>query len=226
MKYSEIFYTLQGEGQLVGVPSVFFRTSVCNLRCSWCDTAYTSWYPEDKDISVLEAFNELTKFGVKHVVITGGEPFLQKKELTTLCKMLSAKGHHITIETNATIFASVQANLISMSPKLSNSTPLDDKWWKEIHERERLKPDIMRLFQDKYECQAKFVINDIQDIQEVQELAGQIPIPKETIILMPQGIEISEIREREKWLVEVCKETGYRYSPRLHLNIWGNKRGT
>jgi len=226
MKYSEIFYTLQGEGQLVGVPSVFFRTSFCNLRCSWCDTPYTSWTPENNDLSVSEAFKELTKFGVKHVVITGGEPFIQKKELTTLCEMLSAKGHHITIETNATIFVPVQANLISMSPKLSNSTPLDDKRWKEIHERERLKLDIMRLFLDQYACQVKFVINDIQDIQEVQELAEQIPIPKETIVLMPQGIEINEIQEREKWLVEVCKETGYRYSPRLHLNIWGSQRGT
>jgi len=226
MKYSEIFYTIQGEGQLVGVPSVFFRTSFCNLRCSWCDTPYTSWTPENHDISVSEAFNKLTKFGVKHVVITGGEPFIQKKELTTLCEMLSAKGHHITIETNATVFVPVQAHLISMSPKLSNSTPLDDKRWKKIHEKERLKRDIMRLFLDKYACQAKFVISDIQDIQEVRELAEQIPIPKETIVLMPQGVEINEIQEREKWLVEVCKETGYRYSPRLHLNIWGSKRGT
>jgi 7-carboxy-7-deazaguanine synthase len=226
MKYSEIFYTLQGEGQLIGVPSVFFRTSFCNLRCSWCDTPYTSWTPENHNISVSEAFNELTKFGVKHVVITGGEPFIQRKELTTLCEMLSAKGHHITIETNATVFVPVQAHLISMSPKLSNSTPLDDKRWNKIHKKERLKLDIMRLFLDKYACQVKFVINDIQDIQEVRELAEQIPIPKETIVLMPQGIEINEIQEREKWLVEVCKETGYRYSPRLHLNIWGNQRGT
>jgi 7-carboxy-7-deazaguanine synthase len=226
MKYSEIFYTLQGEGQLVGVPSVFFRSSFCNLRCSWCDTAYASWYPEDKDISVFEALKKITKFGVKHVVITGGEPFLQKEELTTLCEMLFAKGHHITIETNATVFVPVQASLISMSPKLSNSTPVDDKQWKDVHNKERFKPDIMRLFLDKYECQARFVISDIQDIQEVRELAEQVPIPKETIILMPQGVEISKIEECQKWLVEVCKETGYRYSPRLHLNIWGNKRGT
>lgn len=226
MKYSEIFYTLQGEGKLVGVPSVFFRTSSCNLRCSWCDTAYTSWRPENYDISVSEAFNELIKFNVKHIVITGGEPFLQRKELTILCELLSAKGHHITIETNATIFVSVQANLISMSPKLSNSTPLNEKQWKEIHERKRLKPDIMRLFLDKYECQAKFVINDTQDIQEVQKLVEQIPIPKESIVLMPQGMKLNEIKERERWLVEICKETGYRYSPRLHLNIWGDKRGT
>lgn len=226
MKYSEIFYSLQGEGQLVGVPSVFFRTSACNLRCSWCDTPYTSWTPENKDISVSQAFNEITKFGVKHVVITGGEPFIQQKELMILCELLFAKGHHITIETNATIFVPVQAHLISMSPKLSNSTPLDDKQWQKIHNQERLKPDIIRLFLEKYECQVKFVMNDSQDIQEVGELVKQIPLPTEAIVLMPQGVEIKEIDERQQWLAEVCKQTGYRYSPRLHLNIWGNKRGT
>ncbi len=226
MKYSEIFFTLQGEGQFLGIPSVFFRTSTCNLRCSWCDTTYTSWRPEDKQISVSEAFNEITKFGVKHVVITGGEPCLQKTDLMTLCEMLSSKGHHITIETNATIFIPVQANFISMSPKLSNSIPFDDKLWEEIHDKERLKPEVIRLYLDKYECQVKFVINDIQDIQEVKLLAKQIPIPKEKIVLMPQGVIESDIKIRQKWIVEVCKETGYRYSPRLHLNIWGNKRGT
>ena len=226
MKYSEIFYTLQGEGQLVGVPSVFFRSSFCNLRCSWCDTAYTSWTPENQEISVCEAFNEITKFGVKHVVITGGEPFLQKQELIALCEMLSAKGHHITIETNATIFVPVQANLISMSPKLSNSTPVDDKRWKDVHNKERLKADIIRLFLEKYECQVKFVINDLQDIQEVHCLVEQVPIPNETIVLMPQGIKKNEIEERQKWLVDVCKENGYRYSPRLHISIWGSRRGT
>ncbi|MDM8568411.1 7-carboxy-7-deazaguanine synthase QueE [Thiotrichales bacterium HSG1] len=228
MKYSEIFYTLQGEGRLVGVPSVFFRTSTCNLRCLWCDTAYTSWTPENKDITVSDAFNAIIKFGVKHVVITGGEPFIQKEELTILCEKLSAKGHHITIETNATIFAPVSANLISMSPKLSNSTPtsLKDKQWQKVHNRERLKLDVIRLFLDKYDCQAKFVISDIQDIQEVLELSKQLPIPKEMIVLMPQGTQINDIEERQKWLVEVCKETGYRYSPRLHINIWGDKRGT
>ena len=226
MKYSEIFYSLQGEGQLIGVPSVFLRTSSCNLRCSWCDTPYTSWYPENKDISVSQVLKEITKYAVRHVVITGGEPCLHKKELMILCEKLSSQGHHITIETNATIFVPVKADLISISPKLANSIPKDDKQWKVIHARERLKPDIIHSFLDKYTCQIKFVINDTQDIQEVQELAEQIPIPKETIILMPQGIETNAIEERQQWLAEVCKETGYRYSPRLHLNIWGNQRGT
>jgi 7-carboxy-7-deazaguanine synthase len=226
MKYSEIFYTLQGEGQLVGVPSVFFRTSSCNLRCSWCDTPYTSWAPENKDITVTEAFQEISRFGVKHVVITGGEPFIQKPKLSALCDKLSAKGHHITIETNATVFVPVQADLISMSPKLSNSIPLNDKVWKEVHDRQRLKPDIIRSFLAQYQCQVKFVINAREDIQEVRQLAEQIPIPTESIVLMPQGTEIKEFEKRQKWLVDVCKEFGYRYSPRLHINIWGNQRGT
>jgi 7-carboxy-7-deazaguanine synthase len=196
------------------------------LRCAWCDTPYAYWSPENQDISVSQAFKKISRFGVKHVVITGGEPFIQKSELITLCELLSAKGHHITIETNATIFAPVLADLISMSPKLANSIPLRNKQWQKIHDKERLKPDIIRLFLEKYVCQVKFVIQDIQDIQEVQALAEQIPLPIETIILMPQGVEINEINERQLWLAEVCKQTGYRYSPRLHLNIWGDKRAT
>ncbi|MFB3041869.1 MAG: radical SAM protein [Candidatus Poribacteria bacterium] len=86
MKFSEIFYTIQGEGKLVGVPSVFFRTSYCNLRCVWCDTPYTSWTPENKDITVTEAVEAINKYNCKHVVLTGGEPFIQTRELTKLCR--------------------------------------------------------------------------------------------------------------------------------------------
>lgn len=226
MKYSEIFYTLQGEGKLIGVPSVFFRLSACNLRCAWCDTPYTSWNAETKEISVADAFVALTKFAVKHIVITGGEPFLQKKELTELCALLSANGHHITIETNATVFLPIQADLISMSPKLSSSTPLNDTRWHEIHNKERIKPEVIQAFLDNYECQTKFVISNTEDFQEMQVLEQQLAIPRDSIVLMPQGIELEDIKQREQWLTEICKEFAYRYSPRLHINIWGNKRGT
>ncbi len=226
MKYSEIFYTLQGEGKLIGVPSVFFRTSYCNLRCAWCDTPYTSWFPEDKEISVARAFDKITQFGIKHVVITGGEPFLQAKELAQLCELLFAEGHYITVETNATLFTPIKAHLISMSPKLSHSTPAKDVQLQTRHERDRLKPEIMRSFLNHYDCQVKFVIQHSHDIQEVQNLVEQVLIPKDAVVLMPQGIDEHEVNARQKWLVELCKETGYRYSPRLHLNIWGNQRGT
>lgn len=226
MKYSEIFYSLQGEGQLIGMPSVFFRTSGCNLRCTWCDTPYTSWEPENKTISVANAVKQITEFGVKHVVISGGEPCLQKNELIALCEQLAAKGHHITLETNATIFVPVTAHLISMSPKLSNATPTHAPHWAMIHERERLQLAVMRRFLVHYACQVKFVICDVDDVEEVQQLQAQLPILPHTIILMPEGRTVDEINTRQQDLAEVCKKQGYRYSPRLHLNIWGNQRGT
>lgn len=225
MKYSEIFYSIQGEGKLVGTPSVFFRTSFCNLRCSWCDSWYTSWEPEDKDISIGQAVEEISKFGCKHVVLTGGEPFVQKKEVSELCKRLKAKNHHITIETNATIFLPVEADLISMSPKLRNSIPPEASGFRSIHDKLRIQKDTIRKFLDNYGCQVKFVIDSEEDISEVRQHEREIPIPKDVIWLMPQGITAAEIESKQAWIVERCKEFEYKYSPRLHINIWGSKRG-
>ena len=117
MKYSEIFYSIQGEGQLVGLPSVFFRTSYCNLRCIWCDTPYTSWQPEDKDISVEDAVTAILAYNCPQVVITGEEPFTQAKELTSLCQQLQQGSLHITIATNGTLFESVEADLHINQPQ-------------------------------------------------------------------------------------------------------------
>ncbi len=225
MKYSEIFYSLQGEGQLIGVPSVFFRTSFCNLRCQWCDTPYASWTPENKDITVEEAVQQITQFKVKNVVITGGEPFVQGKDFVALCQQLYENGHHITVETNGTFFSQIAAHLISISPKLAHSTPTEDKRWQILHEQNRLKPNIIRKLLDHYECQLKFVITQPSDINEVEELEAQLAIPKELIILMPQGRESDEVNQRQQWLAEICKEKQYRYSPRLHLTLWGSERG-
>ena len=225
MKYSELFHTIQGEGQLIGVPSVFFRTSYCNLRCTWCDTPYTSWEPENKDITVAETVAAIAQFGCKHVVITGGEPFIQAKELTVLCHELDKHGHHITIETNATIFAKIAAHLISMSPKLRNSNPSTDNRFYKRHERGRICPDVIRKFLDTYPCQVKFVVDTPDDLAEIQALQVDIGIPSEIIMLMPQGKNPQVLNQKQEWLVELCKENGYRYSPRVHVDIWGEKRG-
>ena len=225
MKFSELFYTIQGEGKFVGVPSVFFRTSYCNLRCIWCDTPYTSWTPEDKDITVAAAVEAITKFGCKHIVITGGEPFIQVKELSRLCEELNQRGHHITVETNATVFAPIAADLISMSPKLRNSNPAPDNRFFKRHERGRICPDVIRKFLNHYECQVKFVVDSPEDIEEIRTLKVEIPIPAEKIVLMPQGITPEELQPKQEWLVEICKAERYRYSPRIHVDIWGSKRG-
>ncbi len=225
MKFSELFHTIQGEGQLIGVPSVFFRTSYCNLRCVWCDTPYTSWHPEDRDITVAESVAAITRYRCKHVVITGGEPFIQSEALIELCRELDARGHHITIETNATRFANVAAHLISMSPKLRNSNPpIDDRFFKR-HERERIRPDVIRKFLDTYSCQVKFVVDTPEDLAEIRALQMDIGIPAEAILLMPQGTTTTVLQRKQEWLVDLCKENGYRYSPRVHVDIWGDKRG-
>ena len=225
MKFSELFHTIQGEGQLIGVPSVFFRTSYCNLRCVWCDTPYTSWHPEDRDITVAESVAAITQYRCKHVVITGGEPFIQNEALIALCRELDAQGHHITIETNATRFAKVDAHLISMSPKLRNSNPpAEDRFFKR-HERDRIRPDVIRKFLDAYTCQVKFVVDTPEDLVEIQALQTAIRIPAETILLMPQGTTPTVLQQKQEWLVHLCKENGYRYSPRVHVDIWGDKRG-
>src|ERR1700704_5212716 len=78
MKISEIFYSIQGEGMLAGVPSVFLRTSGCNLRCTWCDTPYTSWKPEGDDLPLAAILADVRGHGSTHVVVTGGEPMIQQ----------------------------------------------------------------------------------------------------------------------------------------------------
>ena len=225
MKFSELFHTIQGEGQLIGVPSVFFRTSYCNLRCVWCDTPYTSWKPENRNISVAESVDTISQYRCKHVVITGGEPFIQARELMELCCELDKRGHHITIETNATLFAPVPAHLISMSPKLRNSNPPTDNRFFKRHERGRIRPDVIRKFLDQYPCQVKFVVDTPEDLAEIQALQTEVDIPAETILLMPQGTTPAVLRQKQEWLVDLCKENGYRYSPRVHVDIWGDKRG-
>ncbi len=122
MRLAEIFYSIQGEGKLMGMPSAFVRVSGCNLRCVWCDTPYASWRPEGEDVPVAVILERVAKFPGRHVVLTGGEPMIMP-DLVELCGALKARDYHITIETAATVFAAVTVDLASLSPKLSNSTP-------------------------------------------------------------------------------------------------------
>src|SRR6476659_6799914 len=141
MKISEIFYSIQGEGMLTGVPSVFVRTSGCNLRCVWCDTPYTSWQPEGSDMTVEDILEAIRVYPGKHAVVTGGEPLIapQIVEVTRGIKQL---GLHITIETAGTVFHPVACDLMSISPKLENSTPRDSQWARQ-HDRLRIQPDVL-----------------------------------------------------------------------------------
>jgi 7-carboxy-7-deazaguanine synthase len=224
MRISEIFYSVQGEGSLVGVPSVFVRTSGCNLRCSWCDTPYASWNPEGDDFSVVAILERAAEFSAaRHVVLTGGEPMIAPG-IVELSEGFRERGMHITFETAGTVFAPVACDLMSISPKLANSTP--DGVFRNQHERLRLQPLVLKRLTSEYEYQLKFVIAAEADLAEAQEVIGAIGAPAGKVILMPEGVRADVLNERGVWVAELCKRYGYRFSPRLHVHLYGNLRGT
>ena len=227
MKIAEIFYSIQGEGSLVGVPSVFVRTSGCNLRCTWCDTPYTSWQPEGRDFSIEQVVEQVNVFSsARHVVVTGGEPMIAP-EIIFLTQQLRNAGHHITIETAGTVYTPVACDLMSVSPKLSNSTPRDREGgrWAAQHERLRYQPDVLRQLIANYPYQLKFVVQQEDDLQEIRQMAEVLAVAPQNIMLMPEGTTREAVRERGRWIAEACKSSGYRYSPRLHVDLWGDRRG-
>jgi len=231
MLISEIFYSLQGEGSLAGVPSVFIRTSGCNLRCSWCDTPYASWKPEGDEMSVTEIISKVERHPTRFVVVTGGEPMIAKG-MPDLLTALREKRKHITIETAGTVPSDgVPCDLASISPKLANSTPTAKSAgaaWTEKHERTRLQPAVLRQWCESYNYQLKFVISSADDLREAESIVSQIgiPIPPHKILLMPEGTDAETLRSRTPLLIDWCQRKGYRLSPRLHIEWFGNKRGT
>jgi len=207
----------------VGVPSVFVRSSGCNLRCRWCDTPYTSWHPEGDDWTLDRIWAAVEAYPARHVVVTGGEPMIAR-EIVELTRGLRGRGLHITVETAGTVYASVACDLMSISPKLANSTPAGE--WAERHERLRIQTAVVRRLMADYDYQLKFVVAQAEDLGEVRELVGSFGAESGKVILMPEGIDAAVLRERSVWLAEICKQEGFRFSPRLHVELWGNRRGT
>lgn len=230
MLIAEIFHSLQGEGRLAGVPSVFVRTSGCNLRCNWCDTPYASWSPEGTQLRVDEIVAEVRRSPVRHVVLTGGEPMIAPG-IRELAAELKKAGYHITIETAATIApAGIACDLASLSPKLKNSAPdarLDGAW-REKHEALRWQPEVVKAWLDEHDFQLKFVVARLDDVDEIEALLAQLgrDIPRARVLLMPEGTTVEALRAKAGWLGELCKVRGYRYAPRLHIELYGNRRGT
>jgi 7-carboxy-7-deazaguanine synthase len=254
MRIAEIFKSVQGEGLLTGTESVFVRASGCNLRCWFCDTPYASWQPEGQDLSVEEICDEVRRRGLDHVVLTGGEPMLFA-ELIPLTRKLHAAGLHITVETAGTLYLPVTCDLMSISPKMSNSTPNAGNFraaihtdnsqgttdpaavayrsspflqrWSQRHERTRQAPEVIRHLAAECNCQFKFVIDRVEDCDEVHTyLAGFPEIDRGRIFLMPQGTEPAELAEKGKWLEPYCAEHGFRFCARRQIQWFGLNRGT
>ncbi|MGD1275695.1 MAG: 7-carboxy-7-deazaguanine synthase QueE [Tepidisphaeraceae bacterium] len=229
MRLAELFHSIQGEGKLMGVPSVFVRASGCNLRCVWCDTPYASWEPEGQDVPVPQIADRVAELGAKHVVITGGEPMIMP-DIVPLCELLQGRGYHVTVETAATVFAPAKLDLASLSPKLSNSTPTDRAGGRlaAAHEKQRLNFPVIQQFIDTApDFQLKFVISAPGDVQEVRavldHLSGWSP---SDVLLMPEGTDRATLEARSTWIAEACKREGFRFCPRLHVLLYGNQRGT
>ncbi len=231
MLISEIFHSLQGEGELTGVPSVFVRTSGCNLRCAWCDTPYASWSPEGEQRSVAQIIAAVENYpAARHVVLTGGEPMIAK-DVRTLAAEIKKTGRHLTIETAATIAPDgIACDLASLSPKLLNSAPdpIEHMAWRKKHEATRWQPEVVRGWIDAYAYQFKFVVARPEDIEELEHMLAALKrdIPRHKVLLMPEATSLAQMRERAAWLGELCKSRGYRYAHRLHIELYGHKRGT
>lgn len=229
MKVAELFYSIQGEGKLAGVPSVFVRASGCNLRCVWCDTPYASWEPEGQDWPIENIVAAVESHPARHVVLTGGEPMIMP-DVVPLCDALTSRGLHITIETAGTVYQPVVCDLMSLSPKLSNSTPHDRAGGRfvESHDRQRLNiPVIQRLMDKSPQFQLKFVLANPSDLMEIESILSRLHNWKpDDVLLMPQGIDAATLNARSIWIADICKRTGFRLCPRLHVLMYGNKRGT
>ena len=173
--------------------------------------------------------DQVEKFGSRDVVLTGGEPMIMP-EIGELCTKLKATGHFITIETAATVFEPVPMDLASLSPKLSNSTPTQREGGRfaEAHERQRLNiPVIQQFINHAPEFQLKFVVSNARDLAEIEQILTQLTgWQAADVMLMPEGIDVGTLGQRSDWIIEICKSRGFRFCPRLHIALFGNKRGT
>ncbi len=234
----EIFHTLQGEGRNVGTPSVFIRASLCNLHCVWCDTAYT-WNWEDTNFShendrkfrreeqIVElSSNEICEFvepfPCNNFVFTGGEPLLQEKAWVELMDALLAAnpGSTFEVETNGTLFPGAafleRVHQFNVSPKLCNSG---------VEESRRYFPDVIRSLRDTGKVDFKFVVGDQEDLDEVLRFVGDCEIPTQNIFLMPRALTVAELEKNQSFAAEAAQSKGFKYSDRLHLRLYGAKRG-
>lgn len=229
LRIAEIFRSVQGEGIWAGTPSVFVRVSGCNLRCVWCDTPYASWSPEGPVMTVDEIAARVLELrdDAEHVVLTGGEPMLFDA-IVSLAERLKDEGFVITVETAGTVWQELPCDLMSISPKLENSVPHEDRSWGTRHNSMRLNFDVLGALVSAYPYQLKFVVsNPILDSGEIEQvLAALPPLDPSRVLLMPEGVDVETLRERLPEVARIAQFHGWGVSPRLHIEMFGNTRGT
>jgi len=226
MRVIEIFYSLQGEGFLAGVPSVFVRIAGCPLRCRWCDTKY-AWSKEaGRQYIIDDIIQAVQQWPCRFVVITGGEPMVNP-DLPSLVRKLKDAGKHITIETAGIAYVpDMPCDLMSISPKLSNSVP-DEPELAAIHKKSKLDLAVLGALIDNYNYQLKFVVDSEADLPEIEETIARLAtVDREKIMLMPQAASRQELLAKSPMVAELCKQAGLSFSQRLQVLLWNNQRGT
>lgn len=252
---SEIFSSIQGEGPHTGRPSVFLRLATCNLSCAWCDTPYTWLFSAERlekvrsaaagnaaradDIAALVLYDkdaEVERVGVSDliemivekarpatgaVVITGGEPLVHARPLYGLVTRLRERGFAIEFETNGTlspggIGEGDDGVHFNVSAKLSNSC---------VPEGQRIKWGVLGEIMSRPSAVLKFVVTNQGDVEEAKAIVDRLGVGAERVFLMPEGKSAGGLRERGRWIVHVCRELGWRYSHRVHVELWGDVRG-
>lgn len=227
LRIAEIYKSIQGEGEFLGTPSIFLRTTGCNLRCWFCDTPFTSWEPEGTSLSVDQILEQIGALDAQHVVVTGGEPLLLPG-IVPLTARLRERGHFVTLETAGTVYREATADLMSISPKLANSTPSIERsvTWSQRHEQLRHRPDVIRSLISKSWYQFKFVIDQLEDVAEVNEWLTEFPeIDRSRVWLMPQATTREELLAKTKWIQTAAETSGFCFTSRLHIEQFGNARG-
>ena len=243
----ELSTVIQGEGSLMGIPHLLIRFTGCKLRCqfkdSFCDTWYASWRPEKGTISSKDIIDFIEKNShILHVFITGGGPTLHKEILPQVVNICKNMGLYVTIETEGSEFVETEADLLSISPKLSNSTPIvgSSKPWggvvtqkeRDNHEKwrqESITSGIKKLInhQKAYgrKYQVKPVISTPEDLEEFKSFQAKLDIPNSVCWLMPEGVAEEQLQKKRQWLFDICIKEGYNYTDRLHVLVYGDKRG-
>lgn len=227
MLIAEIFHSLQGEGIHAGVPSVFVRAAGCNLRCAWCDTPYSSWYPRGDALSVGAIIDRVGAWpDTRHVVLTGGEPLIAPDAVELVAGLRDA-GRTVTVETAGTVYVpELRPDLFSISPKLGNSVPDPDQAaQRQIHLRNNTTERLPQFMASGCEYQLKFVIQSDDDAREVLDLISRLEIPRHRVLLMPEGASVKEVRARAATVAAICLREGLRYTGRLHLELWDGESG-
>jgi 7-carboxy-7-deazaguanine synthase len=239
----EIFHTLQGEGVSAGLPAVFVRSSRCNLHCQWCDTDHTwnfegtPWHHEKDaipgyakhrkadvtiELSPAAIAQRVAEYSCRRVVLTGGEPLLQQDSWLELIRALREVdlSYVFEVETNGTLAPTAEfaaaVDQFNVSPKLANSG---------MAEALRLKPEALKMLAATEKAWFKFVLTSPADLSEIEAITERVPLCRERILLMPEGRTVGQLDETSAWLADLCREKGYRFSDRLHVRLWGDKRG-